>query len=186
MPYDEQQFKYICHCCGQVVRGAPSFSYAFPNLYFDVPEDEREARVLANSDLCVIKPGAGAETQATNYFIRVVLEIPILGATEPFTWGVWVSQSQESFEAYVKTMGEDQSDQSSFGCLSVDLPHYNQTPIGANLEHLECEVRWQSKGKRPKIYLRESEHALAQDQMNGIDWDKATQIAELANSGCHA
>ena len=91
-------------------------TFVFPpcsKSFFDVPEEEREARIQVNEDLCRIRL-ADDETQFS-YFIRVILEIPIKGATEPFMWGVWVSQSQDSFERYRETFDQNQPEEQSFG-----------------------------------------------------------------------
>nr|WP_237212715.1 DUF2199 domain-containing protein [Ruegeria lacuscaerulensis] len=178
-----KEFRYKCSQCGKTHVGSPSFAYRYPTYYFDVPEDEREKRVRATEDLCQIDPSSDEDGDATIYCIRVILEIPIKGAKEPFTWGVWVTQSKESFEKYVDTFDEDQSSQSSFGWLPVTMPFYKSSEAGAPFEHLECDVHWGSPGQRPKACLWESEHPLAVDQRSGISWQKASEMANLI-SGC--
>ncbi|MDG1863531.1 MAG: DUF2199 domain-containing protein [Yoonia sp.] len=178
-----KRFEYICDACGETQNGAPSFSFRFPPYYFDIPETERAERVRVNDDFCEIDTPEGG----TLFWMRVVIEAPIAGATEPFTWGVWVTQSAESFARYRDTFGQDQSADGSFGWLTVDLPCYNRTAAGAVLENLECDVQWGCTGQRPKAYLWESEHPLAVDQRGGISWDRAVEIATVTNAkfdGC--
>jgi len=180
-------FEYICAGCGEVHRGAPSFSFRYPSPYFDVPEDQREARVRATDDFCEIAPDGNDPDGHRFYFIRVVLDVPIVGADEPFRWGVWVTQSAEAFARYVETYQQDQSQDGSFGWLMVDLPVYNRAEAGAYLESLECDIQWGAAGQRPKAVLWESDHPLAIDQQNGIDWDRAIEIANIATAqfgGC--
>ncbi len=142
---------------------------------FDVPEDEREQRVFATDDLCIIRPPEGGDERDTSYWIRVILEIPIHGTEEPFCWGVWVSQSKEAFERYRKTYDQDQSDDGSFGWLPVHMAHY-RNPDGT-WPMLECDAEWGGKGQRPKITLRGCESQICRDQRDGISWDEAMQIA---------
>lgn len=158
--------------------GVPSFSIPEPIYVNDVPENERENRVKLNSDLCEILPSDGTDDDAI-HCIRTVLEIPIIGMDEPFTWGVWVTQSPDSFQRYVKTFLEDQSDQVSFGWLPVTMPYYHSLNPDGSLLHLECDVDWGAKGARPKLALWDSDHELSVDQQRGISIEKATKIANV-------
>lgn len=168
-------FEFRCDDCGEMHRGSPSFSLHRPEHIFEVPEAERDQRVTATDDLCVIHPAEGDADGETTHWIRVILEIPILGAAEPFLWGVWVSQSKESYDRYVETYHSDQSDDSSFGWLPVHMAHYRD-PDGS-WPVLECQVVWGIKGKRPKIILWESDSQLYRDQRDGISWEEAIRIA---------
>lgn len=179
--FGRKKFRYRCHECGKWHSGSPSFSYKYPIYYFDVPKDEREDRIQVTDDLCQIEPGPDDVDGMVIYCIRVILEIPIIGSNEPFTWGVWVTQSQESFEKYVETYAEDQSAEQSFGWLAVNMPFYNNTEADEFLTSLECDVHWGTPGQRPKAHLWECDHRLAVDQRNGISWEKAAEIANLAN-----
>src|SRR5689334_1759458 len=90
-------FSFKCTCCGKVHEGAPSFGIDAPLPYKEL-SDEARASAHLGSDLCWYN-----EDGQTHRFIRVCLEIPILDFTEPFTWGVWVSLSEESFNRYIET-----------------------------------------------------------------------------------
>lgn len=140
-----------------------------------MPEAERAERVTASDDLCVIRPSSDDPEGMTTYWIRATLDVPIHGAAEPFCWGVWVSQSKESFERYQATFDDDQSGDGSFGWLPVHMKHYRD-PDGS-WPTLECDVEWGSSGQRPKIKLWESDNPLYQDQRDGISWDQAVAIA---------
>ncbi len=180
--FAKKSFRYRCHECGDYHAGSPSFSFKYPTYYFGVPESERENRVQVSEDSCKIIPGTTNLYEASIYCIRVILEVAIKGAAEPFTWGVWVTQSKENFEKYIDTSDQDQSAEQSFGWLAVNMPFYNNTQMSEPLTHLECEVFWGTKGARPKISLWENEHQLSVDQHNGISWKRAIKIANQANS----
>jgi len=87
---------------------------------------------------------------------------------EPFSWGLWVSQSRDSFERYIATYDEDQSGDGSFGWLSVTMPGYDRTEPDQDLEYLGCDVRWSPRGQRPLIVPQETGHPLYRDVTHGM------------------
>jgi len=180
-------FEFKCADCGALHRGSPSFGYKHPPQYLDVPEEDRAARVWLSEDACVISPAAGEQSGKPDYYIRGILEVPIHGASEPFLWGVWVTQSKESFDRYLETFRKDQSDDGSFGWLPVSMPHYRRIGQGEQLENLRCNVVWQGqingRGQRPLIQLQECDHPLFIDQRDGISWERAIEIARLVMHG---
>ncbi len=180
--FQRKQFQYKCHECGKTHTGSPSFSYKYPEYYFDVPRNERETRVLVNADSCKISPNADDASEDVIYCIRVILEIPIRNSAQPFTWGVWVSQSKNSFDQYVDTFDCDQSTQGSFGWLMVNMPFYSHPETNEMPVHLECDVEFGPMGQRPKIRIWDCNHPLSIDQREGISWRTATKIANMANS----
>lgn len=178
---EPRTFEFRCEGCGEIHRGSPSFGYRRPEHLFDVPEAERPDRVYATDDFCIIRPADGEPEDATSYWIRATLDIPIHGADEPFCWGVWVTQSKESFDRYRDTFDDDQSEDGSFGWLSVPMAHYRDAD--GNWPNLKCDVRWGPKGQRPKVDLWECEHPLFYDQRDGISWEQAIAIAAALMHG---
>lgn len=170
-------FEFECPDCGEIHSGSPSFAYAKPTYFFDVPESERDRRTKLSDDLCTISPASDDADGETIYCIRVTLDVPIHGAPDPFCWGVWVTQSEESFQRYVDTFSGDQSGDGSFGWLAVTMPHYNLSPPGEPFASLGCDVEWGAEGKRPKAIVQEAEHQLFVDQRDGISWKKAITLA---------
>src|SRR6266478_1691053 len=109
-----QKFEFTCASCGQVHKGSPSFSFMAP-VYFS-EEEMKKGNATLDSDFCVIGN--------SDFFIRTILEIPIQGHDEPFTWGVWVSLKKENFEVYKSGFLSGQQDGEYFGWLSSRLPYY--------------------------------------------------------------
>lgn len=176
---------YKCNCCGVEFTGSPSFGFEIPPLVWAVPEDEREGRVLIGSDLCRIRLRANEDSDEDTFLIRANLEVPIRGVLEPFSWGVWVTQSQQSFIRYLETYDEDQSEEVSFGWLPITMAYYRDfEPLNFD-GNLACDVHWGPKGQRPTIQLHECDHQFYLDQANGIDWDKAVTIAQECMQGSH-
>ncbi|MCX2724736.1 DUF2199 domain-containing protein [Roseibium salinum] len=164
----KKTFAFKCSCCGEIHEGGPSFAYSEPPHTFGIPENERARRVWLDSDLCVL--------DEEFFFIRAILEVPIRETEDSFLWGVWVSQSKESFERYVDSFGGDQTGHQSFGWLAVSLPGYVKP--GEPLVSLPTAVIWGEE--RPHIRIHdEQDHPLAVDQREGISWDRAVELALL-------
>lgn len=168
-------FEFRCAECGAIHRGSPSFGYDKPPLYFTVPEDERGERVRLTADLCTIDDDT--------FFIRGLLEIPIHDVAEPFLWGVWVSQSQESFRRYVETFDRDQTGDLSFGWLDVTMPGYADPSDDGERAMLACDVHWRGAGDRPLIMPQECDHVLYRDCVQGISSERAVELAQMTMHG---
>lgn len=180
-------FEFKCADCGEIHRGSPSFGYKRPAEYFFVPEAERDARIKISDDFCRIKPPNDQPDEAWDFYIRTILEIPIHGVDEPLSWGVWVTQSRESFERYMETFAQDQTGDGSFGWLGVWMKYYDRARGNEPTEYLKCNVQWQGvkngKAQRPLIELQECDHPLYLDQRDGISWDRAIEIARSVMHG---
>jgi hypothetical protein len=160
-------FAYTCSCCGKLHEGSPSFSCASPLHYALLSDLDKENKAILTSDLCTIAHG-----EQTDRFVRVVLEIPIHGVTEPFTWGVWVSLSDSYFERYTSTWGSHDESDSYFGWFSNALPHY------PNTVNLKTMVRPRSGGLRPYLELEHTDHPLSVHVHEGLTIEEAQRIAE--------
>lgn len=114
------------------------------------------------------------------FFIRATLEIPINGSDDRFLWGVWVSQSKESFDRYVETYEQDQTGDGSFGWLSVTMPGYKSE--GTDDTNLPTNVVWGNERPQLKIH-DDQDHPLAVDQRDGISWERAVELVVLLNHG---
>lgn len=171
-------FRYKCSCCGKEFEGAPSFGSDIPVFVHNVPEEEREGRILIGTDLCRIRARMNEDSDDDIFAIRINLEIPIQDCFEPFLWGLWVTQSKESFLRYLESYDEDQSSEISFGWLPVSMSPYKRNSSSEPLKTLACDVKWGPKGARPTITLHEADHPLYHDQVKGISWARAVEIAQ--------
>ena len=155
-------FSYTCSGCGELHEGAPSFSWNEPLNYHCLSDEDKEKAKLSE-DLCVINDGG--------FFVRGVIEVPIIDFDDPFMWGVWVSQSEENFNFYAEHFDEDLLGRETFGWLSTQLPIYEDTV------NLKTIVQFQNENMRPKIYIQECDHQLSHDFHNGITSEKAIEMA---------
>lgn len=159
-------FSFQCSSCGEVHEGSPSFAFRAPDPYLEQSEEVQKSGELG-TDLCWYEDDDGM-----HYFIRVCLEVPIQGVTEPFMWGVWVSLSKENFDCYVETYDSPDPNDHYFGWFCNYLPCYEKT------YGLKTQVHPRTDGDRPYIELEEIEHPLSVDFHQGITVDRAQQIAE--------
>lgn len=169
--------KYTCVGCGEEHEGLPAVGYKRPRHYFDVPESEREDRVLCDSDFCVIQPSEASLNQHVIYMIRTELHIPVQEMDEYISLGVWVSQSKESFELYCDTFETDQSDFLSFGWLTVHMPYYKTLTDEGNLISLKCDVNGRGNNQRPLLHIQKTDHPLYYDTHDGVSLDRAYDIS---------
>ncbi|HEY0453337.1 DUF2199 domain-containing protein [Actinophytocola sp.] len=140
--------------------GAPA--YWSPNLADD-PGSE------LGTDQCVI----GGE----HFFVRGLVELPVIGSDDVFAWGVWVSLSKESFvHASTRWHDEDRAnDAPYFGWLSTDLAGYAPSTLD-----LKTNLHTRPVGTRPFVELEPTDHPLAVEQCTGITRHRVQRIAERA------
>jgi hypothetical protein len=160
-------YAFTCSCCGKRHEGSPSFAFHAPAHYDELTEVEKKSIARLSDDLCEIRHPEG-----TDYFARVLLEVPIHGISEPFLWGVWVSLSQKSFERYTSTRGRHDESDRYFGWFSNRLPYYPDTI------NLRTNVRPRNGGMRPGLELQPCEHPLAVHFHSGLTILEAQKIAE--------
>ncbi|MFD7732451.1 DUF2199 domain-containing protein [Kitasatospora phosalacinea] len=122
---------------------------------------------LLSSDQCVIN--------AQHYFVKGLIEIPVIGSSDVFSWGVWVSLSRENFSRAADlwdTQGRE-SEKPYFGWLTTELPIYSPSTI-----NLKTHLHTRPIGQRPLIELEPTDHPLAVEQRTGITRDRVREIAE--------
>jgi len=82
---------FKCATCGKIHQKLPrSFAADFPDMYANMKREEKDVRAIIGSDQCVV--------DQQWFFVRGCLEIPVIGSTEPFIWGLWASVREEVFD----------------------------------------------------------------------------------------
>jgi hypothetical protein len=109
------------------------------------------------------------------FFVRGCIEIPVIGETEPFSWGVWVSLSEANFSEWVKCYDLDERSHVGpfFGWLNAWLKPYPDTI------NLKTMVHIRDNGIRPYIELQPTDHPLAIEQRNGITVERVAELYSL-------
>jgi hypothetical protein len=161
-------FAFKCSSCDEIHEGSPSIAFRAPDPYLEQTKEVQEAGELG-TDLCWYDDEDGR-----HYFVRACLEIPIHGVDEPFTWGVWVSLSEKSFNRYVETYDDPDTTDSYFGWFCNYLPYYKETYA------LKTQVRPRAHQIRPYLELEKTDHPLSIDFYQGISIERAQEIASEA------
>jgi hypothetical protein len=105
-----------------------------------------------------------------SWFVRAVLQIPVIGHADCLEWGVWGTLSEANFKRYRVTFGDD--DQSRLGPMfswfASRLPEYPDTL------NLRCNIVPRDGGQRPLIEFHpDDDHALVLDKKHGISLERA-------------
>ncbi|PVC93886.1 DUF2199 domain-containing protein [Streptomyces sp. CS147] len=159
-------FGFTCTCCGAHHSELPmNYTVGAPAVWDPSFADADDC--LLSSDQCVV--------QAQHYFVKGMIEIPVIGSDEVFSWGVWVSLSRESFSRAADlwdTPGRE-AEEPYFGWLTTDLPVYPTPTL-----NLKTHVHTRPVGERPLVELEPTDHPLAVEQRTGITLDRVQEIAE--------
>jgi len=166
------QFRYLlsvqgkgfkCAACGEIHNDLPHVVADRPVQYWDVPEGERDSRIILTEDTC--------EIDNEHFFVRGVIEIPVHHYAPGFGFGVWVSHKRENYQTYLNN--PDSADIGPFfGWLCTIIKFYER-----DTQLLKTMAHYRGNGLRPSIVLEpESDHPLALDQREGITLEKAWQI----------
>ncbi|MEZ4661288.1 MAG: DUF2199 domain-containing protein [Caldilineaceae bacterium] len=159
---------FHCSCCGEWHDELPlDVGYAAPDLIYTIPAHEWNERVERNLDFCTI--------DNMYYFVRGVIELPIIDSQDSFVWGVWASLSEKNFKRTVEPLDVAGREQEPpyFGWLCNEIPHYEVSTY-----HLKTHVHTQPVGMRPKIELEPNDHPLAIEQRQGITLSRVQLIVE--------
>jgi hypothetical protein len=167
--------EWICPCCGLTHAGLFDIGYAKPEHWTGSVEDcrpnweVRSAKNILTKDFCVI--------EGEDFFIRCVLELPIVGAPEEqIGFGVWSSLSKDNFDTYVKSFNRGKQGHLGpwFGWFCNHLLGYPETLS------LKCRVHPRDGRQRPLIELEPTEHPLAIEQQEGITFDRILELYALS------
>lgn len=149
---------FDCTGCGQHHQQMPlAFHSPAPVNWLLEEGLERDPDSELGTEQCVIR---GEE-----FYIRGLVQVPVLDDDRVFEWGVWVSLSRDSFlrASAVWTDEGRENEPPMFGWLSTALPTY--TPATINLKTM---VHTRAVGLRPLVVLEPTEHPLAVEQRDGI------------------
>ena len=163
--YDKAKFinttASVCPQCGKVHDELPlDLAYQRPADYFKIPESERTARIDINDDICII--------DASEFYVRGVLELPIKDTDKSFGWGVWARVNKSDLRRYFELWNvENTENEPPFeGKLSGGLKYYPDSDL------LDVTVHLQPKAKRPLFKVISNDHPLGIDQKEGITMEK--------------
>jgi hypothetical protein len=143
-----------------------SYGADYPDSYAWLKPSEKEQRALVGSDQCIIDGEA--------YFVRGLIEIPVIGFHDRFLWGVWARIWKKDFDEMSElweSQGREGRSGPYRGRLNNVLSEYPDTL------NLKCTIRIQPVGSRPLFFIDETDHPLAREQREGITLERVQQIA---------
>ena len=161
-----------CPSCGATHRGLFDLACDKPDFWqggaarpnSELPSSDN----ILTEDFCIL--------DGEHFFVRGVLQFPILGKAETFFgFGTWATLSKKNFDRYVETFdsGEQEGLGPWFGWFSNRLKGYPETL------NLKCQVHPRAGRQRPYIELEPAEHPLAVEQHKGISFDRLLEIYAL-------
>jgi hypothetical protein len=155
---------FVCSHCGKTHEGLAAKVYFKPDPWLGLTDDER-AIGKCSDDLCRTPDG--------QYFVRSVLELPLIGGPEPtFEFGVWGSLSEANFRRYVDSF--DDLDQSKLGLMFSYLS--NEVRGYPNSFALPANLQTRDNRQRPFMLLEPTDHPLVIAQRDGIAFEKVLEI----------
>lgn len=171
---DLSGLRWKCTSCEEWHAGAClDFSYHAP--YYWKKEHESENRLAPhaaqdhpgsylNADYCAIED--------EHFFVRGLIELPIIGSAETFCWGVWGSLSRQNFEIAMSTdqYSKRADTPAMFSWLSSQISDYPDTLS------LKMQVHLQDESMRPAFELELSDHPLSREYHGGISPQRVKEI----------
>jgi len=152
-----------CSCCGKDLgEFTTDIAYELPDIVWSIPVEERKNKAKFNSDLCKFDG---------KYFIRGIAYVPIKDSSIEFGWGVWADVSEESFNKYLSVYEVDGSNEPPIKGKLANTPRgYEST------KDQEVQIFFGSPDNRPRITLVPSEHALSNEQSQGITIERLHEL----------
>jgi hypothetical protein len=162
-----------CQQCGKEHEDINTqIGFGKPDVYFEVPEPERDKRIFINSDVCDI--------DRKRFFARGVLQIPVHGH-EHFGWGIWVEMKSADFIRYLELYEDpDQGNEPLFhGHIATAIPAYGEPTLG-----IAVAIQLTGPTTRPLFFVEAGvDHLLAQEQYNGVAADRVDDFRASIHTG---
>jgi hypothetical protein len=174
---DLSDFRWKCGSCEEWHTGpCLDFGYNEPAYWNKDHEEANRRRELApdwtkkrpktflTEDICAIND--------QHFFVRGIIQLPILGTTEHFCWGVWGSLSRTSFEELLGKFDDPERDKlpPMFSWLSNRIREYPDTL------NLKMYARIQAPDERPHFELEPTDHPLALEFHQGMSPERVREI----------
>lgn len=161
---DAHPLRFACEACGET-HDVEALVANEPEQWHLLTAAERRRSSLT-ADQCVIE-----STNGKSLYLRANLEIPVRGTDRVFTWGVWCSLSERSFDEAARHWDDPRRVHLDphFGWLCTRIPTYPDTI------YLKTLVHHRPPGVRPLVALEPTDHPLAVHQRDGIDRDELWQ-----------
>lgn len=173
---DLARLRWKCSTCDEWHYG-PCLDFGYSSPYYwravydsrrrDLPllsdSDELSNAFFLDEDFCQIRD---------DFFVRGLIQLPIIGTAKNFCWGVWGSLARANFELLLEK--GDSVDRVElppmFSWLSSQIAEYPDTLS------LRMHAHQQAPGKRPLFELDRADHPLSLEFYEGITPDRVREI----------
>jgi hypothetical protein len=144
----------------------PDIGIARPDDWNEL-DDESRARSFLDTDRCEI-----VDDDGSFFYVRGVLELPIVGLERTFGFGAWGALREQDFERYVELEDDPRRfEQRPYASVLANrLPGYPDT------YGLRASLVANEPGTRPSILLEAADHPLVHDQRHGITLERAVEL----------
>lgn len=164
------RFRYKCSSCNELHEGLPDVTFARPDAYDALSEEDRAERALLNEEFCII--------DGSRYFLRCIAEAPVEGYGERFGWGLWCEVPWRAFKKIWEAYSWEDAPQEIEvgGTIANALSHYPDT-LG-----LPCRVKLIDDGFRPHVEAIPRDHLFTKHQTEGLTLDEAIRQARTVGA----
>jgi hypothetical protein len=174
---DLDDLRWKCGACEEWHTG-PCLDFGYESPYYwrrEYDETSRRVALLPSWSESYAKTFLDNDYCAINnedFFVRGLIELPIIGTAQTFRWGVWGSLSYENYETVLKNREEAKRSElpAMFSWLSTQIPEYPDTL------NLKMQTHIQELGERPHFELELCDHLLSQEYHNGISPGRVKEI----------
>ena len=135
----------------------------WPEMYFDVPEKDRESKVWGTRYFTKI--------QEAKFAVRGLLFVPISDYDDDFCWGIWAEVNQSTYEKIWDSWEEDSTGIILSGVLDVNIPTYEDAT------RAEVQIFLQGPEEQPIFVLKEKTSKLGLEQANGINIERVLRLS---------
>lgn len=158
------KIRYRCPSCSEKHAGLPALAYRLPDAIHALPDSEQLKRADLSSDLCTL--------DGNRFFIRSVLQLPIIDMPEMFDFGPWIETTVSDFARYaVHGQASTGANHTLPGWMANDLPLYPRSG------GLPCAIAYGAgDSERPLVTIVDGDHPLARAQRHGIDLPRVRQL----------
>lgn len=133
-----------------------------PEIYFAVPESEREEKVWESRYFTKI--------ESTSFAVRGLLYVPINDHNDDFCWGLWAKVDSSTYDRIWDTWESDCSGQIVSGVLDVNIRTYE------DISKAEVDIHLQGPEEQPVFVLKNKSTKLGLEQSRGINIERALSI----------
>ncbi len=161
---------FVCSVCGEFhAERMLDIRLSLPDPIFALDDEERDARAWLADDFAVL--------DEERFFVRGLLELPILELGSRFGYGTWVEVAGYEFQQLLEHWQDPDQFAPVKGTVANELAPYVGT------EGLRATLSPVSVDTLPSVTLDDAAHPLVADQQAGITADRSDELAATVRHG---